>query len=107
MRIGYYKRKITFIPGALPGEVVEVEVTNVTEKFIEATIHKFKQKSKQRVTPVDNQDVGGFELEHLSYSGQLAFKQDVIRQALESINQLVMHTISCCQRLGWMIPRLS
>ena len=81
--IGYYKRKITFIPGALPDEVVEVEVTNVTEKFIEATIHKFKQKSKQRVTPVDNQDVGGFELEHLSYPGQLAFKQDVIRQALE------------------------
>ncbi|MGK4018200.1 23S rRNA (uracil(1939)-C(5))-methyltransferase RlmD [Weissella paramesenteroides] len=81
--IGYYKRKITFIPGALPGEVVEVEVTNVTEKFIEANIHKFKQKSKQRVTPVDNQEVGGFELEHLAYEGQLTFKQDVIRQALE------------------------
>ncbi|WP_419154425.1 23S rRNA (uracil(1939)-C(5))-methyltransferase RlmD [Weissella bombi] len=81
--IGYYKRKITFIPGALPGEVVEVEVTNFTNKFIEAKVLKFKQTSKQRVTPVDNQEVGGVELAHLSYEGQLKFKQDVIRQALE------------------------
>ena len=81
--IGYYKRKITFIPGALPGEVVEVEVTNFTNKFIEAKVLKFKKTSKQRVTPVDNQEVGGVELAHLSYEGQLKFKQDVIRQALE------------------------
>jgi 23S rRNA (uracil-5-)-methyltransferase RumA len=81
--IGYYKRKITFIPGALPDEVVDVVVTNVTEKFIEARVRKIKQQSPQRVTPVDNQEVGGFELEHLSYSGQLEFKRDVIRQALE------------------------
>jgi len=81
--IGYYKRKITFIPGALPDEVVDVVVTNVTEKFIEARIRKFKQKSPQRVTPIDNQEVGGVELAHMSYEGQLAFKQDVIRQALE------------------------
>jgi 23S rRNA (uracil-5-)-methyltransferase RumA len=81
--IGYYKRKITFIPGALPDEVVDVVVTNVTDKFIEARVRKIKERSPERVTPIDNQDVGGFELEHLSYEGQLAFKRDVIRQALE------------------------
>ncbi|MCT8398328.1 23S rRNA (uracil(1939)-C(5))-methyltransferase RlmD [Weissella cibaria] len=81
--IGYYKRKITFIPGALPDEVVDVVVTNVTEKFIEARIRKIKKRSPQRVEPVDNQEVGGFELEHLAYDGQLEFKRDVIRQALE------------------------
>lgn len=81
--IGYYKRKITFIPGALPDEVVDVVVTNVTDKFIEARVRKIKQRSPKRVDPVDNQEVGGFELEHLSYDGQLEFKQDVIRQALE------------------------
>lgn len=81
--IGYYKRKITFIPGALPDEVVEVEVTNFTPKFIEAEIIKIKKKSPDRVVPVDDQSVGGVELAHLAYPAQLAFKQDIIRQALE------------------------
>lgn len=81
--IGYYKRKITFIPGALPDEIVDVIVTNVTDRFIEARIKKIKKESPQRVTPIDNQDVGGFELEHLNYEGQLAFKRDLIQQALE------------------------
>ena len=32
---------------------------------------------------MDKYDVGGIELEHLAYPAQLAFKEDVIRQALE------------------------
>ncbi|MDR3189974.1 MAG: 23S rRNA (uracil(1939)-C(5))-methyltransferase RlmD [Lactobacillaceae bacterium] len=81
--IGYYKRKITFIPGVLPEEVVEVQVTGFSNKFIEAVPVKFKKKSPNRVTPVDDQSVGGVELEHLAYPAQLEFKRDVIAQALE------------------------
>lgn len=83
--IGYYKRKIVFIPGALPEEVVVAEVTNVAPRFIEAKVHKLRQASPQRVTPKDATygQVGGIELEHLSYPGQLAFKKDVVIQALE------------------------
>ena len=74
--IGYYKRKIVFIPGALPEEVVIAEVTTVAPRFIEAKVHKIRQESPQRVTPRDATygQVGGIELEHLSYPGQLAFK---------------------------------
>ena len=81
--IGSFKRKITFIPGALPGEVVDVRVTEVTPKYIQAEIRKFKQKSPDRVEPKDDQSIGGVELAHLAYDKQLEFKQDVIRQALE------------------------
>lgn len=81
--IGYYKRKITFIPGALPDEVVDVTVTNVTDKFIEAEVNKIKKRSPHRIKPIDNQDVGGVELAHLAYPEQLVFKTDLIRQALE------------------------
>lgn len=83
--IGYYKHKIVFIPGALPEEVVVAEVTNVAPRFIEAKVHKLRQASPQRVTPKDATygQVGGIELEHLSYPGQLAFKKDVVIQALE------------------------
>ncbi|AEJ23563.1 23S rRNA (uracil(1939)-C(5))-methyltransferase RlmD [Weissella koreensis] len=103
--IGYYKRKITFIPGALPGEVVDVKVTNFTDRFIEAEIRKFKQKSPDRVEPIDDQSVGGFELEHLSYPKQLEFKQDVIRQALEKYKPRGFEDIEIKPTIGMEDPR--
>ncbi len=80
--IGYYKRKIVFIPKALPGEVVLASVTEAKEKYAKARLLKIKQESPARVQPVDKYDVGGIELEHLAYPAQLEFKQDVIAQAL-------------------------
>lgn len=83
--IGYYKRKITFVPGALPDEVVVAEVTSVADSYINAKIHKIRKQSPVRVEPKDAtySEVGGIELEHLNYKGQLAFKKDVIVQSLE------------------------
>lgn len=82
--IGYYKRKIVFIDGALPGEVVVAQVTQVTDKYLKAKIHKIREVSPDRVTPKDNyENVGGIELEHLAYDAQLAFKADLIHQSLE------------------------
>ena len=83
--IGYYKHKICFVPGALPGEVVVAEVTHVHPRFLEAKIHRLRKKSKHRVTPRDPYaDVaGGFELENLAYPQQLAFKRQLILDSLE------------------------
>ncbi|MFL1696357.1 23S rRNA (uracil(1939)-C(5))-methyltransferase RlmD [Weissella kandleri] len=102
--IGSYKRKITFIPGALPGEVVDVKVNNVTAKFIEAEIRKFKQTSSDRVKPVDDQNVGGFELEHLAYPKQLAFKQDIISQALAKYRPRGYQDITILPTIGMEKP---
>ena len=49
--IGYFKHKVCFVPGALPGEVVVAEVTRVHPRFLEAKIHRIRRKSKYRVTP--------------------------------------------------------
>lgn len=103
--IGYFKRKITFIPGALTGEVVDVKVTNFTDRFIEAEIRKFKQTSPDRVQPVDDQSVGGFELEHLAYPKQLEFKQDVIRQALEKYKPRGFENIKIKPTIGMEQPQ--
>ncbi|ATO54706.1 RNA methyltransferase [Loigolactobacillus coryniformis subsp. coryniformis] len=84
--IGYYKRTIVFVKGALPDEVIVVEVTATAPKYVNAKIHTLRKKSPQRVEPRDADyygHVGGIELEHLSYPAQLAFKVDVIRQSLE------------------------
>jgi len=83
--IGYYKHVITFVKGALPGEVIVAEVTAVHPRYLEAKLRTLRQASPDRVDPRDAyaDEVGGFELEHLDYPAQLKFKQDLIRQALE------------------------
>ncbi|KRM87785.1 23S rRNA (uracil(1939)-C(5))-methyltransferase RlmD [Lacticaseibacillus thailandensis] len=83
--IGYYKRKITFVPGALPGEVVVAEVTQDHDRYIDARVHRIRKQSPDRITPVDPLygRVGGIELGALAYPAQLRFKTDVIHQALE------------------------
>lgn len=83
--IGYFKRKLVFVKGALPDEVVVAEVVQVKPTFLTAKIHRLKTPSKDRVEPRDAYagEVGGFELEHLAYPAQLAFKRDVVAQSLE------------------------
>lgn len=83
--IGYYERKLVFVPGALPTEKVVVEVTDDLNNFIRARLVEILTKSKDRIQPVDDyaNNVGGFELENLAYPKQLEFKRDVVRQSLE------------------------
>ena len=107
--IGYFKRKLVFVQGALPNEVVVAEVTGIKPNFLTAKIHRLKTPSPDRVTPRDAYagDVGGFELEHLAYPAQLEFKRDVVRQSLEKYqpkgfrNYLLKPTIGMTDPYGY------
>lgn len=39
--VGYFKRQVVFIPGALPGEEVVAEATKIQRGFAEAKVKKF------------------------------------------------------------------
>ena len=83
--VGYFKKKVVFVDGALPEEEVVVEVTNVHPKFTEAKIRKIRKPSKYRVAapcPVYD-ECGGCQLQHVSYEGQLEMKRDIVVQSLE------------------------
>lgn len=82
--IGFYNKTIVFVPGALPTEEVLVEATAIAPRFIEAKIKKIKKASKERTTPPCPiyETCGGCQLQHLSYSAQLEFKRDLLKQAL-------------------------
>lgn len=82
--IGYFKHKVCFVPGALPGEVIVAEVTAVHPRYLEAKIHKLRQASRNRVEPRDSyaNEAGGFEFECLAYPEQLKFKRQVVLDSL-------------------------
>lgn len=83
--IGYYKRKIIFIPGALPDEVVVAKIIKDHPQYLEGELVRIKEASPDRVPFPSGVDprIGGLELAHLSYAGQLKFKKDNLVSALE------------------------
>ncbi|WEV43155.1 23S rRNA (uracil(1939)-C(5))-methyltransferase RlmD [Lactobacillus sp. ESL0684] len=83
--IGYYRKKIIFIPGALPGEVVVAKITQEFPHYLQAELIRIKEKSPDRVDfPKGvSPEVGGLELAHLAYPKQLEFKRDNVLEALK------------------------
>ncbi len=88
--VGYFKRQVVFVPGALPDEEVVVEATNVQRNFAEGRIKRIRKKSPQRVNPPCPiyEQCGGCQLQHLSYEGQLDSKRDIVSQAFERHSSL-------------------
>lgn len=82
--IGFYKKTLIFVPGALKGEEVFCQISSVRRNFAEAKLLKINKKSKNRVELPCSiyKECGGCQIMHLQYDKQLEFKTDVIRQAL-------------------------
>lgn len=104
--VGYFKRQVVFVQGALPGEEVVVTVTDVKEKFSEAKIKKIRKKSEDRVTPPCPiyEKCGGCQLQHLDYKAQLKEKKDIVRQAFERHTNLSSDNLPLQETIGMEDP---
>ncbi|GGC76068.1 23S rRNA (uracil(1939)-C(5))-methyltransferase RlmD [Enterococcus wangshanyuanii] len=82
--IGYYKKTIVFVPGALPKEDISVKITKVAPRFVEGQLTKIVKAAPERVIPPCPvyEECGGCQLQHLAYPAQLTFKKDLLKQAL-------------------------
>ncbi len=104
--VGYFKRRVVFVPGALPGEEVVAEVTKVHPKFAEAKIKKIRKASEHRVKPVCPvyEECGGCQLQHLHYSQQLKEKRDIVIQSLERHTKLAVDKLDIRETIGMDNP---
>ncbi|MGT2845204.1 23S rRNA (uracil(1939)-C(5))-methyltransferase RlmD [Streptococcus hongkongensis] len=99
--IGYYKKTLVFVPGALKGEDIFCQITSVKRNFVEARLLTINKASKDRVEPKCPiyKECGGCQIMHLAYPKQLQFKTDIIKQALKKFkpegyeNYLIKETI--------------
>lgn len=83
--VGFFKRNVVFVKGALPGEEVTVKITKLQRNFAEAEILAIRKASADRQEapcPVYD-ECGGCQLQHMTYEAQLKNKRDIIIQALE------------------------
>lgn len=104
--VGYFKKQVVFVPGALPGEEVVVEATKIQPKFAEARIKKIRKKSEHRVAPPCPvyEECGGCQLQHLDYRQQLVEKKDIVKQSLERHTKLNVEKLDIRDTLGMDNP---
>ncbi|VFB16684.1 23S rRNA (uracil-C(5))-methyltransferase RlmCD [Urinicoccus massiliensis] len=74
-----------FIPGALPGERILYQVTKKGKKFASGDLVEILQASPQRQEAKDPTLMPIMPLQILNAQGQKAFKENVVKQALERI----------------------
>ncbi|KZO01340.1 23S rRNA (uracil(1939)-C(5))-methyltransferase RlmD [Pseudobacillus badius] len=104
--VGYFKRQVVFVPGALPGEEVVVEAVKVHPKFTEGRIKKIRKKSEHRTVPPCSvyDQCGGCQLQHMTYSEQLRAKRDILIQALERYTKVAIDTLDIRPAIGMEEP---
>jgi tRNA (uracil-5-)-methyltransferase len=104
--VGYFKKQVVFVPGALPGEEVVVEATKINPKFAEAKIKKIRIKSPHRVQPLCPvyDQCGGCQLQHLHYDQQLKEKRDIVIQSLERHTKLAIDNLDIRETIGMEDP---
>ncbi len=104
--IAYYKRLAVFIPNAIVGEVVEVRITKVFEKYAYGEVEKFKTLSENRVKPRCPYygRCGGCSLQHISYEEQLVQKRNLVCEAFEKYYDGDTSKITINETIGMDIP---
>ena len=88
--VGHLDGLAVFVPRTLPGDVVDVRLTERRKRHAFAELLALRQPSPQRVVPpcplYDR--CGGCHLQHLGYDNQLANKTQQVRDCLTRIGKL-------------------
>ncbi|MGY3718033.1 23S rRNA (uracil(1939)-C(5))-methyltransferase RlmD [Sutcliffiella cohnii] len=104
--VGYFKKSVVFVKGALPGEEVVAEATNIQRNFAEAKVKKIRKKSPHRIAPPCPvyELCGGCQLQHMDYRAQLDHKRDILIQALERHTKLNVNKLKIEKTIGMEDP---
>ena len=88
--LGHYGDIVVFVPMAVPGDVVNVQIRSKRRRFMEGYIVDFIKKSPMRTDPVCRHYgvCGGCKWQHLPYSEQLRFKQEQVTDQLTRIGKI-------------------
>lgn len=104
--VGFFKRNVVFVKGALPGEEITVKVSKVQKNFAEAEILTIRKTSEYRQEPSCPvyAECGGCQLQHLSYAGQLKEKRDMVLQSLEKYVKSIADSLDVRPTIGMDDP---
>lgn len=78
-------RDVYFVPGALPGETVEVMLDGRRRQVWQTKLKRIINVSPERVPPIcpHYERCGGCDVQHLAYDGQIRFKQQRVEREFQ------------------------
>ncbi|MFO7919015.1 MAG: 23S rRNA (uracil(1939)-C(5))-methyltransferase RlmD [Anaerolineae bacterium] len=87
--VGRYEGRVVFVPLAIPGETVRVELVEVREHYARGRLLEVVEPSKHRVTPPCSYFglCGGCQWQHMDYDLQLRLKRQIVRDQLEHVGE--------------------
>lgn len=90
--LGFHKGKIHFIPGVLPGELVEVEITEEKRGFNRCRLISIIRESEYREIPICPiyDRCGGCNFQHTNYEHQLDIKKEIIRDIFSRTGKITL-----------------
>ena len=88
--ISQHEGKVVFIPGALPGEKVKVQLIEQKKRYARAKLLEVEQSSPQRVTPkcAHYGQCGGCDLQHLTSDKQREHKEAALVDLMAKLSQV-------------------
>lgn len=94
--VGRYNERVVFIPYAIPGDIVDVQVTNKKKSYFEARLVNLKKPSALRIEPICEHFgvCGGCKWQVLNYNDQLTFKQKQVADALVRLGKIDVSTMN-------------
>jgi 23S rRNA (uracil1939-C5)-methyltransferase len=95
--------RVVFVTGALPGELVEVDVAETKKDFSRGRVHAVLEASDDRVQPVCLHRLagcGGCGWMHLDPAAQLVAKGDIVRESLRRVGRLDEAKVSAILSVG-------
>lgn len=105
--VGRFQHLVIFVPGALPGEEIEIEVTEVKKNFARGRLLRLLRPSPERVQPLCPYfgECGGCQYQHYAYPAQLLLKQKQVTDILQRIGgfaqPVVRPVVPCPQPYGY------
>ncbi len=94
--IGRYQGFTVFVPQAVPGDTVEVEIISTKKTYARGLITRIIVSSPNRTPAVCrvSSDCGGCQLQHFNYQAQLNAKQQLVKDALARVGGLQNITVA-------------
>jgi 23S rRNA (uracil1939-C5)-methyltransferase len=95
LAIGRINDMVVFVKGAVPGDVVDVEITRKKSNYREGKAIVFHTLSDRRTEPVCQHfgSCGGCKWQNLKYSEQLYFKHKQVEQTLRRLSKVELPEI--------------
>jgi 23S rRNA (uracil1939-C5)-methyltransferase len=94
--IGRFENTVVFVPQAVPGDVIDVQITKKRKNYLEGFAVRFHEYSDMRITPFCEHfgTCGGCKWQNIPYAEQLKFKQKEVYNNLLRIGKVELPEIN-------------